>query len=128
MGPLAGPPISAGMNPILFPLYKSYFVVVATLLCFSFLKMDNNDVLPVPGQLEAQLGKCKTVRKPTYYKNREKTAPVSGWWMTMVDVFFLLAYVPACFFAGKVLVFGFMISSLHFLITAFVFLVHYCRK
>eukprot|EP00521_Asterionellopsis_glacialis_P005221 CAMPEP_0195266800 /NCGR_PEP_ID=MMETSP0706-20130129/12226_1 /TAXON_ID=33640 /ORGANISM="Asterionellopsis glacialis, Strain CCMP134" /LENGTH=54 /DNA_ID=CAMNT_0040321461 /DNA_START=119 /DNA_END=283 /DNA_ORIENTATION=+ len=29
--------------------------------------------LPVPEQLAKQLAKCKTVRKPTYYKSREKT-------------------------------------------------------
>jgi hypothetical protein len=38
--------------------------------------MDSSDVLPVPGQLEAQLGKCKTVRKSTFYKSREKTPQV----------------------------------------------------
>jgi hypothetical protein len=33
--------------------------------------------LPVPAQLETQLGKCKTVRKASeYYKSREKTSEV----------------------------------------------------
>jgi len=31
------------------------------------------DPLPAPPQLEAQLNKCKTVRKPDYYKPRTKT-------------------------------------------------------
>jgi hypothetical protein len=35
--------------------------------------------LPVPAQLEAQLGKCKTVRQAdTYIKDRTKTAKVSN--------------------------------------------------
>jgi len=32
------------------------------------------DSLPVPDQLAVQLGKCKSVRGPDYYKSREKTA------------------------------------------------------
>ena len=39
--------------------------------------MADSDVLPAPAQLEAQLGKCKSVRPPTYYKSRVKTAAVS---------------------------------------------------
>ena len=35
------------------------------------------DPLPVPPQLEAQLAKCKTVRKSDYYKPRNKTQAVS---------------------------------------------------
>jgi hypothetical protein len=36
-----------------------------------------DDDLPVPAQLEAQLGKCKTVRKASeYYKSRDKTTEV----------------------------------------------------
>jgi hypothetical protein len=34
------------------------------------------DPLPVPAQLEAQLGKCKSVREATYYKSRVRTAAV----------------------------------------------------
>lgn len=35
------------------------------------------DPLPVPAQLEAQLNKCKTVRRmATYYKDRVKTSGV----------------------------------------------------
>lgn len=32
------------------------------------------DPLPVPAQLEIQLGKCKTIRKSDHYKARTKTA------------------------------------------------------
>ena len=39
--------------------------------------MTDSEPLPVPAQLEAQLGKCKSSRPPTYYKSREKTAAVS---------------------------------------------------
>jgi len=35
------------------------------------------DELPVPAQLEAQLGKCKSTRPATYYKSRVKTEAVS---------------------------------------------------
>jgi hypothetical protein len=35
--------------------------------------MAENGTLPVPAQLEAQLGKCKTVRASDYYKSRSKT-------------------------------------------------------
>jgi hypothetical protein len=38
--------------------------------------MADSDVLPAPAQLEAQLGKCKSVRPATYYKTRVKTAAV----------------------------------------------------
>jgi len=33
--------------------------------------------LPVPAQLETQLGKCKTVRPSTYYKSRQRSKAVS---------------------------------------------------
>jgi hypothetical protein len=36
------------------------------------------DPLPVPSQLETQLGKCKTVRSSDFYKSREKTPAVRG--------------------------------------------------
>jgi len=39
--------------------------------------MAENGTLPVPAQLEAQLGKCKTVRASDYYKSRSKTPAVS---------------------------------------------------
>ena len=35
------------------------------------------DELPVPAQLETQLGKCKTVRSSDFYKARTKTTEVS---------------------------------------------------
>lgn len=41
------------------------------------ITMADSDVLPAPAQLEAQLGKCKSVRPSTYYKSRVKTAAVS---------------------------------------------------
>ena len=40
--------------------------------------MADTEPLPAPAQLEAQLGKCKSVRPPTYYKSRVKTAAVSS--------------------------------------------------
>jgi len=41
--------------------------------------MGNDDPLPVPAQLETQLGKCKTVRPSTYYKSRERSKEVSSY-------------------------------------------------
>eukprot|EP00544_Gedaniella_sp_CCMP2646_P001856 CAMPEP_0202508566 /NCGR_PEP_ID=MMETSP1361-20130828/52318_1 /ASSEMBLY_ACC=CAM_ASM_000849 /TAXON_ID=210615 /ORGANISM="Staurosira complex sp., Strain CCMP2646" /LENGTH=54 /DNA_ID=CAMNT_0049142747 /DNA_START=28 /DNA_END=192 /DNA_ORIENTATION=+ len=35
--------------------------------------MADLDPLPVPAQLQTQLAKCKSVRKPDYHKSREKT-------------------------------------------------------
>lgn len=35
--------------------------------------------LPVPDQLQVQLGKCKTVRDEEYHKSRSKTAQVRLW-------------------------------------------------
>jgi hypothetical protein len=52
--------------------------------------MGNDDPLPVPAQLEAQLGKCKTVRQPDYYKPRNKTAAVS---MPGCCIYFLLVSI-----------------------------------
>jgi len=37
----------------------------------------SDEVLPAPAQLEAQLGKCKSSRGPTFYKSRVKSAAVS---------------------------------------------------
>ena len=36
------------------------------------------DPLPVPAQLEAQLGKCRSVRNDTFRKGRDKTPQVRG--------------------------------------------------
>jgi hypothetical protein len=38
--------------------------------------MGDIEPLPVPAQLEAQLGKCKSVRSATYHKSRVKSAAV----------------------------------------------------
>ena len=36
------------------------------------------DPLPVPAQLNAQLGKCRSVRNDTFRKGRDKTPQVRG--------------------------------------------------
>ena len=36
------------------------------------------DPLPVPAQLDAQLGKCRSVRNNTFRKGRDKTPQVRG--------------------------------------------------
>ena len=36
------------------------------------------DPLPVPAQLDAQLGKCRSVRNDTFRKGRDKTPQVRG--------------------------------------------------
>lgn len=46
-------------------------------VCNCLLKAMGDEDLPVPAQLETQLGKCKTVRKASeYYRSREKTSEV----------------------------------------------------
>jgi hypothetical protein len=45
----------------------------------SLITMADLDPLPVPAQLQTQLAKCKSVRKPDYHKSREKTPEVSSW-------------------------------------------------
>jgi hypothetical protein len=46
--------------------------------------MSSEDPLPVPAQLEAQLGKCKVMRSADSYKPRTKTAAVRTSGMTFV--------------------------------------------
>lgn len=38
--------------------------------------MADLEPLPVPEQLQKQLAKCKSIRKPDYHKSREKTPAV----------------------------------------------------
>lgn len=55
--------------------------------------MADDDVLPVPKQLETQLGKCKTVRSPTYYKSREKTPAVRTYLPYLLTLYLMHAHV-----------------------------------
>ena len=95
-GPPAGQPTTMTKTANKSIEYKKYH-------CFTFLNllqpnnstwtMADTDPLPVPAQLEAQLGKCKSSRPPTYYKSREKTAAVSVWDFSVIATV-LFAYRP----------------------------------
>jgi hypothetical protein len=57
-------------------LSKLAAVYFFSVQAFRKAKTTMGDELPVPAQLETQLGKCKTVRSSDYYKPRTKTAEV----------------------------------------------------
>lgn len=71
--------LTSARHPLISIAHRMHWLLFAVII---FIKENNKpnmtDPLPVPAQLEAQLGKCRSVRNDSFRKGREKTPQVRG--------------------------------------------------